>query len=146
LVDTTLTFPMALDSAAFKKAGIDVTKLTTIPNTQTRSGIVPSLRLGAFDVPQVPGLHSDESVKEREDGLGIDIDGLIGSGLLATFRLTLVDGGRSMWLEDIPPEALVPPRITLQPIEDLPFDDEELEEDEPPAKQGVPKAPKGKKP
>jgi len=152
LVDTALTFPMALDSQGFKKAGIDVGKLTLVPNTTSmRSGILPSLRLGAFDVPQVPGLHSDASVKEREDGLGIELDGLIGSGLLATFRMTLVDGGRSMWLEDIPAEALVPPKVRLEELDlsDVDLPEEEEEEEVPaPKKKGVPKAPapKGKKP
>ncbi|HVJ18551.1 MAG TPA: hypothetical protein VM686_24190 [Polyangiaceae bacterium] len=152
LVDTALPFPMALDSAGFKKAGIDPGKLMPVPNAPApmKSGILPSLRLGAFDVPQVPGLHSDASVKEREDGLGIELDGLIGSGLLATFRMTLVDGGRSLWLEDIPAEALVPPKVRLEELElsdvDLPLEEEE-EEPAPPPKKGVPKAPaKGKKP
>jgi hypothetical protein len=154
LVDTALTVPMALDAAGFKKAGIDLGKLTPVPNATPamKAGVLPSLRLGAFDVPQVPGIRSDESVKEREDGLGIELDGLIGSGLLATFRMTLIDGGRSMWLEDIPADALVPPKVKLEPIVEL--TDEELkalmeeEEQVEPPKKGVPKAPapKGKKP
>jgi hypothetical protein len=153
LVDTAMPFPMALDSAGFKKAGIDLSKLTPVPNTASmRAGILPSLRLGAFDVPQVPGLHSDRDVKEREDGLGIQLDGLIGSGLLATFRMTLVDGGRSMWLEDIPAEALVPPKVRLEDLDlsdvDLPEDEVDEVEEPAPKKKGVPKAPapKGKKP
>ena len=36
----------------------------------------------------------------------MELDGLVGSGLLATFRVTLADGGRTMWLEDMPAEAL----------------------------------------
>jgi hypothetical protein len=152
LVDTALTFPMALDSVGFKKAGIDLGKLQPVPNTASmRAGILPSLRLGAFNVPQVPGLHSDRDIKDREDGLGVELDGLIGSGLLATFRMTLVDGGRTMWLEDIPAEALVPPKIKLEELDlsdvDLPEDEPE-EEAPPPKKKGVPKAPapKEKKP
>ena len=30
----------------------------------------------------------------------MDLDGLMGAGLLAAFRVTLVDGGKTMWLED----------------------------------------------
>jgi hypothetical protein len=57
-------------------------------------------------VPSVPGLSGNEPVREREEGLGIELDGLVGSGLFASFRVTLVDGGRTMWLEDLPREAL----------------------------------------
>jgi hypothetical protein len=149
LVDTALPFPVALDSGAWKKAGIDVNKLQSVPNAQSmRAGTLPSLRLGAFDVPQVPGLHSDESVKEREDGLGVQLDGLIGSGLLATFRMTLADGGRSLWLEDIPAEALVPPKIRLEELGDVDLPEEAFEEEEEePAPKPKGKAPaKGKKP
>ena len=40
-----------------------------------------------------------------EQGLDIELDGLLGSGLLAAFRVTLVDRGKTMWLEDMPRES-----------------------------------------
>jgi len=101
--------------------------------------VLPLLRLGAFDVPSVPGLAGNEPVKEREDGLGIELDGLVGSGLFASFRVTLVDGGRTMWLEDLPREAL-----NQAPIDwttDEPPDDsnsEELDKDDDAAPVGKP--------
>jgi hypothetical protein len=80
-------------------------------------------------------------VKERGEGLGVTVDGLLGSGLLATFRMTLIDGGRSMWLEDLPAEALqAPPPIVLPAESEVITDDEtgdaevESEDDVPPAK------------
>jgi hypothetical protein len=100
---------------------------------------LPLLRLGAFDVPSVPGLAGNEPVKEREDGLGIELDGLVGSGLFASFRVTLVDGGRTMWLEDLPREALNQKPIDWT-TDEAPVDDsvyEELDkEDSVPAKPG----------
>ncbi len=145
LVDTALTYPMALDAGGWKKAGIALGALKPAPNAgDMKFGVLPSLRLGAFDVPQVPGLLGDGSIKEREDGLGIELDGLIGSGLLATFRVTLIDGGRTMWLEDIPPAALVPPQSSLgtMDLSDVEIPEEEMEEpEEPPAKKPGSKAP-----
>jgi hypothetical protein len=142
LVDTTLTYPMALDNGGWKKAGIAPQSLTAVPNSATlRHGVVPSLRLGAFDVPHVPGLEGEGAVKEREQGLGIELDGLVGSGLLATFRVTLVDGGRAMWLEDLPREALVaPPTIEIPDDVDLPLEEEEEAEDAPAKPGQKPKA------
>jgi hypothetical protein len=63
--------------------------------------MVPLLRLGAFDIPQVPGVYGTP-IGEVEKGVEVDIDGVVGSGLLAYFRVTLTDGGRAMWLEDVP--------------------------------------------
>lgn len=107
LVDTAIPFTVALDDGGWKKAGVPLSSLRALPNQGSlKQGLLPLLRLGAFDVPGVPGLSGNEPVKEREDGLGIDLDGLVGSGLFAGFRVTLVDGGRTMWLEDMPREAL----------------------------------------
>jgi hypothetical protein len=103
--------------------------------------VVPSLRLGAFEVPRVPGITGESVIKQREEGLGMDLDGLVGSGLLATFRVTLVDGGRTMWLEDLPQEALnQPPLITSSPSS---IDENYEPEAEPEAEEPVP-AGKGK--
>jgi hypothetical protein len=91
------------------------------------------------------------AVKEREQGLGIELDGLLGSGLLATFRVTLIDGGRAMWLEDLPREALVAPPIMSMPDDvDLPLDEEDEAEEEPvqkkPTGKGKPATPPAQKP
>jgi hypothetical protein len=112
LVDTALTYPLALDLAGWEKAGVSASKLQPVPGVRDlRQGVLPMLRLGAFDVPHVPGLQGDSAVKEREEGLGIEIDGLLGSGLLASFRVTLADGGRTMWLEDMPANAMNAPPL-----------------------------------
>ncbi len=149
LIDTSIPFPVALDDGGWKKAGVALSSLRAVPNQGTlRQGIIPLLRLGAFDVPSVPGLAGNEPVKEREEGLGIELDGLVGSGLFASFRVTLVDGGRTMWLEDLPREAL-----NQQPIDwtkDLPPEEgsyDEMDKDEEAAPGGKPgKAPAGKAP
>jgi hypothetical protein len=102
LVDTSMTFPVALDKAGWKKAGVALSTLQPVPDAGgLRHGVLPLLRVGAFQVPSVPAVYG-APVKELEDGLGVHLDGLVGSGLLAAFRVTLVDDGRTMWLEDNP--------------------------------------------
>jgi hypothetical protein len=145
LVYTSMTFPIALDDGGWKKAGIDAGKLQSVPNVAgLRQGVLPLLRLGAFDVPQIPGVHG-APVQELEKGLGMELDGLVGSGLLAAFRVTLVDGGRTMWLEDMPPEAVMrqaggPPGGVGAP----PPDEEGEEEEEAPEEPAVPPGKPGK--
>jgi hypothetical protein len=103
LVDSSMSFPLALDQDGWKKAGTEVNKLLAVPqDTKLKQGVVPLLRLGAFDIPQVPAVYGTP-IAEVEKGIEVDLDGVLGSGLLAAFRVTLTDGGRAMWLEDVPP-------------------------------------------
>ncbi|MDQ2646319.1 MAG: hypothetical protein M3020_21075 [Myxococcota bacterium] len=149
LVDTTHTFTVALDDGGWKKAGINPATLTPVPGGgQLKHGVLPQLKLGAFDVPRVPGIAGESVIKQREEGLGVELDGLVGSGLLATFRVTLVDGGRTMWLEDLPQEALNQPSLFAnQPpaLDDPDVDTDAEEAPEAPAKGGK-AAPKTKAP
>jgi hypothetical protein len=93
-----------------------------VPNLgNLRAGILPMLRLGAFELPDVPGVYG-APVGDLEKGLDMNLDGLVGSGLLAPFRVTLVDRGRTMWLEDMPREAASAPRAP----EDMPIPNDEL--------------------
>lgn len=142
LIDTSIPYPIALDDDGWKKAGVTPASLRSVPNSDSlRHGVLPMLRLGAFDMPEVPGLSGNQPVKEREDGLGIELDGVLGSGLLANFRVTLVDGGRTMWLEDIPRDALGPPALptVAEPLPDEAYE-EDGEEAEEPAGKGKPGA------
>jgi hypothetical protein len=118
LVDTAMQFPVALDDGGWKKAGITVDSLKPVPDGgKLKQGLLPRMILGAFDVPKVPGIYG-APLDEFERGLGVDLDGLVGSGLLAAFRVTLADGGRTLWLEDnvLPPDAApAPPGAPAQP-------------------------------
>jgi hypothetical protein len=143
LVDTSMSFPLALDDGGWKKAGMATSSLRPIPNGGgLKSGVLPMLRLGAFEVPQIPGVFG-APVAELEKGLDIELDGLVGSGLLAAFRVTLADGGRTMWLEDIPAEALAP-RRPPEPLPDISDEEAEPEEEPEPASKPPKPAPKKK--
>jgi hypothetical protein len=142
LVDTSMSFPLALDDGGWKKAGMATSSLRPVPNAGSlRAGVLPMLRLGAFEVPHVPGVFG-APVAELEKGLDVELDGLVGSGLLAAFRVTLADGGRTMWLEDVPAEALGrrPPPL---PLPELPEEEPEAEDEpDPPAGKAPKPAPK----
>jgi hypothetical protein len=100
LVDTAMQFPVALDDAGWKKAGVAVASLKPVQDGgRLKQGLLPRMVLGAFDVPKVPGVYG-APLEEFEKGLDVDLDGLVGAGLLAAFRVTLADGGRALWLED----------------------------------------------
>lgn len=107
MVDTSLAFPLALGEGGWKKAGIKPSTLKPLPGEQKlKQGVLPNLRVGAFDIPEVPALYGFP-VGQMSDELKIDLDGVVGSGLLAHFRITLIDRGLAMWVEDLPSEAMI---------------------------------------
>jgi hypothetical protein len=102
LLDSSMSYPLALDQDGWKKAGTPMASLVALPqDPKLKQGMVPMLRLGAYDIPEVPALYGTP-IAEVEKGVDVDLDGIVGSGLLAAFRVTLTDGGRAMWLEDVP--------------------------------------------
>ncbi|HMJ15030.1 MAG TPA: hypothetical protein VK524_26635, partial [Polyangiaceae bacterium] len=141
LVDTSMNVPVALDVAGWKKAGVNANSLRAVPNMSgLRHGVLPMLRLGAFEIPQVPGVEGGP-IAEFEKELGMELDGLVGSRLLAAFRVTLVDDGLTMWLEDMPAEAVMRQKRPLEMPANVEPDADE-EEPPPPAPPGKPgKAP-----
>lgn len=122
LVDTAMQFPVALDDGGWQKAGVAKSSLQAMPDGgPLKHGVVPRLVLGAFDIPKVPAI-AGAPLDEFEKGLDVNLDGVLGSGLLGAFRVTLADGGRTLWLEDttlMPAEGEpgpgAPPRSPEQP-------------------------------
>ncbi len=128
LVDTSRPFPIALDAGGWKKAGSAVESLKLVegdPEQKLRQGIVPLLRLGAFDLPRVLGIHGIP-VADLEKVMGVDLDGVMGASLLSRFRCTFGDDGRVLWIEDdsemmqmmqmqLPPEAPASSREAAPP-------------------------------
>jgi hypothetical protein len=101
-IDTTAMIPIALDAGGWKKAGVDASTLHPLTSDpKTREGVVPLIRLGAFELPQIRGVESAQ-VGELEKAMGIDLDGILGSDMLASFRVTLGEGGKVMWIEEDP--------------------------------------------
>lgn len=102
LVDTAQNFPVALDDAGWKKAGVGSAQLKPLAGGgNLRQATLPMLKIGAFELPQVPGV-AGAPLDEVEKSLGVDIDGMVGSGLLANFRITFADRAKTMWLEPLP--------------------------------------------
>ncbi|MCC6647549.1 MAG: hypothetical protein IT374_18515 [Polyangiaceae bacterium] len=104
LVNTLLPYPIALDDEGWRRAGVDLASLTAAPagaGAISKAGRLPFLKLGAFDVPEVPGVLGP-SFADVAGATSVDVHGAVGSGILAAFRCTLTDDGRALWLEDLP--------------------------------------------
>jgi hypothetical protein len=100
LINTLLPYPVALDEQGLKLGGVDAASLQPVPNdARTKGGKLPYLKLGAFDLPEVP-VVAGPSMESIQAMSGMDISGTIGAGLLALFRCSLTDGGRVLWIED----------------------------------------------
>ncbi len=102
MVDTSRPFNVALDAEGWKKAGVDVATLKPIPGDpeqKLREGTIPLMHLGAFDLPRI-GALSGIPLADLQRATAVDLDGLIGAGLLYPYRCTFADGGRVLWVED----------------------------------------------
>jgi hypothetical protein len=114
LIDSSQMFPLSLDAEGWGKAGVDANTLKALEGEPgVRHGMVPMIRIGAFDVPQVAGVLGAE-IEPLERALGLDIDGIVGSGLLGGFRITIGDSGRTLWVEE---DFVEPPPAPHEPAE-----------------------------
>jgi hypothetical protein len=102
LVDSAFPFPLSLSDAAWKKAGVDISKLNADPSMPNlRTGPVPLVRFASFDLPQVPAVQGAPAGPAQQS-IDVDLDGVVGSGLIAEFRVTFGEDGRFVWLEPDP--------------------------------------------
>lgn len=140
LVDTSQPFPLALFDETWAKAGVALSSLKTDPAlpANLKAGYIPYLRVGAFELPQIPGVQGMDlrDIKKRVD---LDFGGVLGAGLLSAFRVTFGDEGRFLWLESDP--GPIDPPAAEEKAAEAPKPAEE------PKKPADPKpaAPKGKK-
>ena len=109
LVDSSAAFPLSLEPATWKRAGVDPASLVADPSAPNiRTGAVPSLKIGGFDLPKVPAMEGS-SLTELKSTIDVNLGGIIGGGLLSIFRVTFGDDGRFMWLEPDPGMSAAPP-------------------------------------
>ena len=109
LVDTSQPFPLALFDETWAKAGVSLASLKTDPGlpANLKAGYIPYLRIGAFELPQIPGVEGMD-LKDIKSRVDLDFGGVVGAGLLSAFRVTFGDQGRFVWLESDPPPAEEP--------------------------------------
>ena len=102
LVDSSRPMLLALQDAAWQKAGVDVKTLTPLSDPpNVRSGVVPVFKLGGFDLSKMPALQGLD-LGDVASTLDVDVGGVIGAQLLSLFRVTFVDEGRFIWVEADP--------------------------------------------
>jgi hypothetical protein len=112
-VDSSRPFPLLLQDAAWKKAGVDLTTLTALPDAPgVKHGMVPVFRVGGFDLAKMPAIAGAD-MGELTSVMDIDLGGVIGADLLAFFRVTFEDEGRFMWIE--PDPTLLGPQQAAAP-------------------------------
>jgi hypothetical protein len=120
-VDTGMSHSLALDKDGWKKAGLDAATLPLLDGAggeKLRTGDIPLLKLGSFSLPTTKAVFGPRiPIAKVEKELGIDIDGTLGAGVLADFRVTFSDRGRVLWVEQ---RAGVPDFDGVGPTPQLP--------------------------
>lgn len=118
-VDSAREFPLLLDDDGWRRAGVDVKTLASVPDDpHLKRGVIPMFRIGGFDLAKMPALQGAD-LGPLTTGLDVDLAGVVGADLLAFFRLTFADDGRFMWIEPDPtllqPEAPAAPQAPAKP-------------------------------
>ncbi len=107
-MDTGSQLPVALDASAWERTSIEPSELAPVRGSGgLKQARLSEIRLGAFGIPSVPAM-SGVKFDELESTLGIELDGLIGAGVLGEFRITLSEQGKALWVEDMPPQSALP--------------------------------------
>jgi hypothetical protein len=100
-VDSLRPFPLMLEDDAWRRAGVDVKTLPSLPDEpHLKRGVLPMFRVGGFDLAKMPALQGADLGPLA--GLDVDLAGVVGADLLAFFRMTFADDGRFMWIEPDP--------------------------------------------
>lgn len=123
-VDSSMTYSLALDAEGWQKVGLEVDSLKplSVGEEKWRVGAVPKMQLGAFSIPDLPAVYGPP-IEQVEEELDVDVDGMVGAGLLANFRVTFSDSGRVLWIEERPrldPNATIGPDLGPPPGPDVP--------------------------
>jgi hypothetical protein len=99
-VDSSAFYPLALDDQMLKRSGADLTAFRNEPGAPAawKLGMLPYFKLGTLDLPQVPAMQGTP-LGEIKNNFDVDLQGVVGAGLLSAFRVTFGDDGRWVWLE-----------------------------------------------
>jgi hypothetical protein len=73
-----------------------------------KAGMIPSLKLGGYDLQAIPAIEG-APIGDVQQNVDVDLGGVLGAGLLALFRVTFADEGRYVWLEPDPTMGGGPP-------------------------------------
>ncbi len=115
LVDTAALFPLGLEDALWRRAGVDISTLKPEPAVQgMKSGTLPTFKIGGFDLPKVPAVQG-AMLADIKSNVDVDLGGVVGAGLLYLFRVTLADDGHFMWIEPDPTLLQGPPAAGQPP-------------------------------
>ena len=100
-VDSSAFYPLALDDAMLKQSGANLSTFESQPGAPAtwKMGMLPYFKVGTLDLPQVPAMQGAPLAEYKNNFDGVDLQGVVGAGLLSAFRVTFGDEGRSLWLE-----------------------------------------------
>jgi len=120
LLDSSQMGELVLDADGFRKAGVDPNKLTPVEGQPgVKHGTVPMVRIGSFLVRDV-GAALNKDVEALEQALGLNLDGIVGAGLLGSFRVTFGNYGKSCWFEEDFAAEMAPGRSSEPREQDSP--------------------------
>lgn len=99
-VDSSAFYPLALEDASLKRSGANLSTFQPQPGAPAnwKMGPLPYFKLGGMDLSQFPAVQGP-TITEYKQTFDVDLNGVVGAGLLSIFRVTFAEEGRSIWVE-----------------------------------------------
>jgi hypothetical protein len=115
-VDTGSPWSLALPDPTWKKLGVDPTSLPTYSGLA--HGRVTDVRLGGLDLGPVESVQGISGVEDKLGQLDVEVMGAMGVAFWTALRVTIADGGRTLWIEtdEDTSAVLAPPVPTTGPL------------------------------
>lgn len=104
-INTGDPWTLALPDPTWKQIGVDPKALGTYAGTQ--HGKITDVHVGVLDLGPVESVAGIADVDTKLGQLDIDTVGAMGVGFLTALRVTIADGGRTLWLETDPDTSAV---------------------------------------
>ena len=102
IAETSNPVPVLLYKEQWDKIGLNEKPQADVPGMPGAvQALTPYFSVGTLEIEQMPVLTGVE-LGEQNAALRGEVGGIMGSGVIASFRMTFAQNGRRLWVEDLP--------------------------------------------
>lgn len=113
-VDSGSPWALAFPEPTWKKVGVDLAKMQTYNDTKYER--LTNVKLGALDLGPAVAVAGATTVDDKLKQLDVTTIGALGMTFLGAMRVTLVEGGKTMWIEtDQDTSSILAPNLNVKP-------------------------------
>ncbi|MBL8718713.1 MAG: hypothetical protein JNL79_22210 [Myxococcales bacterium] len=113
-IDSGSPWGLAFPEPTWKTVGVDVSKMQTYNDTKYER--LTNIKLGALDLGPAVGVSGATAIEDKLKQLDVTTIGALGMTFLGAMRVSLVENGRTMWIEtDQDTSGILAPNLNVKP-------------------------------